>query len=218
MSENERKYKESFGFDSANSKVKEALEHALDIRKFEIGLYWKRAAYFWTLIAVTFAGYFAILSADPGNLRDKEFLSFVIACIGLVFTWAWFLVNRGSKYWQENWENHVDELEDNVIGPLYKTILHRPPQVDFVEKWFIGPSPISVSKINQWVSFFTLLIWIILIFYSFFHPFFLSYTLWIKKLGVGLTTLFFCTIMTLKGKTHTGPQRHSMLKRETKII
>ena len=28
-----------------------ALEHALDIRKFEIELYWKRAAYVWAFIA-----------------------------------------------------------------------------------------------------------------------------------------------------------------------
>jgi tRNA A-37 threonylcarbamoyl transferase component Bud32 len=36
---------------------KEALKQALDIRKFEIDLYWKRATYFWAFIAVSFAGY-----------------------------------------------------------------------------------------------------------------------------------------------------------------
>ena len=36
-----------------------ALERALDIRKFEIDLYWKRAAYFWTFIAATLAGFIA---------------------------------------------------------------------------------------------------------------------------------------------------------------
>ncbi len=39
---------------------KRALERAIDIRKFEIDLYWKRAAYFWTFIAATSAGFFAI--------------------------------------------------------------------------------------------------------------------------------------------------------------
>jgi hypothetical protein len=37
-----------------------ALDAAIKTRNFEIELYWKRAAYFWTLIAVAFAGYFAI--------------------------------------------------------------------------------------------------------------------------------------------------------------
>ncbi|MBV5304022.1 MAG: hypothetical protein JZU70_07475 [Chlorobium sp.] len=61
---NEKEYKESFGIDPENkSKVKKALKHALDIRKFEIELYWKRATYFWALIVVAFTGYFAILGA-----------------------------------------------------------------------------------------------------------------------------------------------------------
>jgi hypothetical protein len=40
-------------------KSKKALDIALDTRKFEISLYWQRAAYFWALIAAAFAGYFA---------------------------------------------------------------------------------------------------------------------------------------------------------------
>jgi hypothetical protein len=105
---NEEDYKRSFGVgrEPDADKARRALEHALDIRKFEIGLYWHRAAYFWTLIAAAFAGYFAILSAD--HLGDKEYLAYIVSWIGGLFTWAWFLVNRGSKLWQENWENHVD--------------------------------------------------------------------------------------------------------------
>ena len=36
---------------------KEALRFALEIRKFEIELYWKRGTYFWAFIAVAFAAY-----------------------------------------------------------------------------------------------------------------------------------------------------------------
>ncbi|MCC9001729.1 MAG: hypothetical protein LM549_03765, partial [Candidatus Competibacter sp.] len=58
----EVKYKSDFGiYPKDRSKLESALEKALDIRKFEIELYWKRAAYFWTLIAAAFAGYFIIL-------------------------------------------------------------------------------------------------------------------------------------------------------------
>lgn len=92
----------------------EALKYALDIRKFEIELYWKRAAYFWTLIAAAFAGYFALRSAE--KLREGPL--FLVTCLGLVLSVAWYLVNRGSKFWQENWERHVDILEDEIIGPL----------------------------------------------------------------------------------------------------
>jgi hypothetical protein len=69
---NEEDYKKSF----EGAKGEKALELALDIRKFEIGLYWQRAAYFWALIAGALAGYFAILSAD--HLNDKEFLAYIV--------------------------------------------------------------------------------------------------------------------------------------------
>ena len=42
----------------------------MDIRKFEIDLYWKRAAYFWAFIAATFAGYFALLGSNVGNVQE----------------------------------------------------------------------------------------------------------------------------------------------------
>ncbi|WP_333653981.1 RipA family octameric membrane protein [Dissulfurispira sp.] len=132
----EKEYRECFGLDAANdSRAAKALDHALDIRKFEIELYWKRAAYFWTLIAAAFAGYFAILGSE--HLKNKEYLAYIVGSIGLLFTWAWFLVNRGSKYWQENWENHVDMLEDKFTGPLYKTVLHR-PRIKMLKDFSLG--------------------------------------------------------------------------------
>src|ERR1035437_2713319 len=81
-----------------------AYKLALEIRRFEIELYWKRTTYFWTLIAATFAGYFAL--ASSGNSRAPGLL-FLVSCIGLVLSTGWYLVNRGSKYWQANWESHV---------------------------------------------------------------------------------------------------------------
>ncbi|MDI1361956.1 hypothetical protein [Methylotenera sp.] len=213
---NEKEYKESFGLSEPKNKEKteKALEHALDIRKFEIGLYWQRATYFWALIAVAFAGYFAILGSE--HLNEKNYLAYIVGCIGLLFTWAWFLVNRGSKYWQENWENHVDMLEDDVIGPLYKTILHRPAESDFVENYITGPAAISASKTNQWVSLFTLFIWLALILHSLpeFNP---IYTISVRHVVVALGTLTFACLMLYKGKTHKGSYHHVAEKRGTKI-
>lgn len=45
-------YEEAF-----RGKEEKALNQALDIRKFEIELYWKRATYFWTFIGATMAGF-----------------------------------------------------------------------------------------------------------------------------------------------------------------
>ena len=216
MSNAEDEYKQSFGLGSPLDKCKteKALNLALDIRKFEISLYWQRAAYFWALIAGAFAAYFAILSAD--HLNDKEYLAYIVSCIGLIFTWAWYLVNRGSKYWQENWENHVDMLEDQVVGPLYKTILERPDDRKASEKHIVGPQAISVSKINLIVSIFTIFIWVALLIHSL-PTFHLAGSMSWKHAGITILTFTFMLFMRLGAKTHLGSHTHVVRKRETKI-
>ncbi len=132
-----------------------ALEHALDIRKFEIELYWKRATYFWTFIGASLGGYVAVQHADRSASSDD--LSVVLTELALVFSFAWYCANRGSKQWQENWENHVDLLENKTIGPLYKTVLLRPSSMSHGLSslgWATEPGPFSVTKINQIVSLF----------------------------------------------------------------
>jgi len=69
-------------FLSDGTKKEKALDHALDIRKFEIELYWKCAAYFWTFIAATLAGYMAIQAVA---IEQKQDLSVVLSCLGFVF-------------------------------------------------------------------------------------------------------------------------------------
>jgi hypothetical protein len=132
----------------------EALKQALDIRKFEIELYWKRGTYFWTLIGAAFAG-FVILEKE-----HQFFASHLVTCLGFLFSLAWYLVNRGSSAWQRNWEAHVDLLEDDITGPLYKTVLeighYRLRDVSGAY-WF------SPSRVNSILSLAMLMVWIILL-------------------------------------------------------
>lgn len=135
---------------------KEALKNILDIRKFEIELYWKRATYFWAFIGATFAGYVTLSNSDTPNNKSL----YAIILLGIVFSLCWYLVNRGSKYWQLNWEKHLDAIEDPEIGPLYKTTIARNY---YKGRWYVlyGPYPFSVSKINILLSFFVLLLWML---------------------------------------------------------
>ncbi len=152
--------------DAFKDKEAEALKQALDIRKFEIELYWKRATYFWAFIAATMAGFLAVQASAASNKQD---LAVILACLGMVFSFGWICVNRGSKFWQENWEKHVDLLEDKVTGPLYKIVLSRNKMEKLSEKaahFITGPSSVSVSKVNQIISFYVFLLWICLLFYS----------------------------------------------------
>lgn len=150
------KYLELFaGNNSAGSRQTEALKHALDIRKFEIELYWKRATYFWTFIGAAFGGFFAVQS-----MRAPFEMAYLLACLGLVFSTAWYFGNRGSKCWQKNWESHVDLLEEEVMGPLYKTGINR-----YAYRFLnlTDAYPFSVSKINQILNLFIIAIWLFLI-------------------------------------------------------
>jgi hypothetical protein len=130
-----------------HEKAKEAFDRAWTTRNFEIDLYWKRATYFWAIIASTFVGYFALVTSEsyvnPDGFNHVEV--YLLICIGFIFSTAWFLINKGSKTWQKNWEVHIDLLEDNFTGPLYKTIN--------------ATRTFSVSKINEIVSFGLILIW-----------------------------------------------------------
>ena len=76
-----------------------------------------------------------------------------------MFSFAWYLVNCGSKFWQANWERHVDLLEDITLGPLYKVI-----SVGGTEETFLtSPGQFSVTKLNQILSVFVTLVWVLLL-------------------------------------------------------
>ncbi len=146
-------YKDCFPINNANSggtndsKKAKAYEAASDIRKFEIGLYWQRTAYFWAFITVIYTAYYHILkdNTDHGALPLVVF-----SFLGLFFSISWFLSNKASKHWQKNWELHMDLLEDDVTGPLYKT--------------YLAERSYSVSKINLAasiiISFFAALLFL----------------------------------------------------------
>ncbi len=192
-------YKEYF-----NSKMKKdssleaTLKQALETRKFEIELYWKRTTYFWAFIASSFAGYFVVLKLT----EFKEF-TIIVSMIGLLFSIGWYLANRGSKYWQKNWETHVDLLEDELIGPLYGTILNPIP---IKLSKITGEYPFSVSKINQILSFSILLIWIYILFYSFDYVFDIYQDeVVVKYINLfSFLTIFIWTLILLIKNAETG--------------
>ncbi len=154
-------YKQDFGLSlpADTERSRKALDLALDIRKFEIELYWKRATYFWAFLAFMLGAYFAVLISKDAPLPARGEALLVISCLGIIFSVAWYFVNRASKFWQENWESHVDLLEDATKGPLYKTVL-KDKNLAF---WKLnGPYNFSVSKLNQLLSLFVVVLFVLL--------------------------------------------------------
>ncbi|WP_249975356.1 hypothetical protein [Vreelandella olivaria] len=198
-------------------KREKTFQYALDTRKFEIDLYWKRATYFWTFIAATFAGYAAIQAAS--SIEDKADLSVILCCLGVLFSFGWHCVNRGSKQWQENWENHVDMLEDEVTGPLFKTVLRRRPAKNWKEhigNSATGPWPISVSGVNQIISMYVVIFWLILLIKSL-RPFSVSAPVdWVHAMLV-ISTFISCIGFVTVGRTFNGAHEHAAKRRQSHI-
>lgn len=192
-------------------KYKEALNRAWKNRDFEIEMYWKRATYFWIFLATTFAGYFALLTVDickVENKMDVYLLELIIICLGIAFSWSWVLVNRGSKKWQENWEAHIDLLEDQVTGPIYKVVKDK------------SGYNYSVSKINEYVSIFVLVIWCSLLVY------FLLKCYSLFRIDTGFTIVAFVILLLIVGffflllrktKTKTKKEMYLFKMREYEI-
>src|SRR5712675_537808 len=84
------------------------LPRSLGVRKFEIDLYWKRATYFWAFQAISFAA--LGLSIKDGEPHIGIAL-LGAAALGALTGFTGWLTAKGSKFWQENWEAHVEMLE-----------------------------------------------------------------------------------------------------------
>ncbi len=205
MTENE--YQQSFEikkFHARKSKQNKnllALEKAHEIRKFEIELYWKRTAYFWAIIAALFGGFLLMASKkDASSPESTNYYLSLLAFTGFIFSYAWFLVNKGSKFWQENWEYHIDCLEDNITGPIHKTVLFRRDNNDIKKMkgmdYILSPESISVSKVNQLVALFTIFVWASLFLSTVF-----SLLNWVGAITIGFIMLFSIRLIYQKCKT-----------------
>lgn len=196
----------------ADTRAGRALAYALDIRKFEIELYWKRATYFWTFIAAAFAGY----GLTYKNLAEQEpWLPLIFSSLGFIFSFAWYLVNRGSKFWQSNWERHVDLLEDMTLGPLYKVVVVT--EDNSSSNPLTSPAQFSVSKLNQILSVFVTTIWLFLFIKSIL-PISISLPIDFYKIIITITTIVFTYLLLIFGKSSNQFNKKGLHERDIKNI
>jgi hypothetical protein len=135
------------------NRLREAYKKAWECRNFEIDKFWSRSAFFWGFIVLIFTGYITLLTKENNSVSQANgYPIFYLMLMGFLFSLAWLLVIKGSKAWQENWEAHIDYLEDYISGPLYKTIW-----LSKEYKYY------SVSKVNEVLAIITMFVWIGLI-------------------------------------------------------
>jgi hypothetical protein len=150
-SELRTQYLRTLGLDGSDGSVKPRLEAALArayaLRNFEIEHYWKRGTYFWAFQVAIFAALGFILG--KAEAKDLHPVSFALAGLGILTSVANALSARGSRFWQNNWEKHIDMLEDQIEGRLYKTV------------WLTSDKSVSfsVSRVNQYLSYYFVVFW-----------------------------------------------------------
>ena len=138
-------------------KIAKALEIAWNTRDFEIKRYWQRATYYWAFITSIFIAYVHVLNSSNLFVHHNLVL-FLVILIGCVFSLAWVLTNISSKFWQNNWEYHINFLESEISGIVYGTLLYKKDRK-------FHP---SISKINFAASCIILLVWITLLTHNLF--------------------------------------------------
>lgn len=202
----EKEYLDIFIKGRTREEIETTYKKAWEAKNFEIEHYWKRANYFWAFQVASFAGYFSVLGSKA-SAENPQVVYFIV-CIGFITALAWAYTNKGSKTWQRHWEIHVDMLENDITGPLYKIVT--------------APKTYSVSKINEIVSKFFLAIWAILainyyvdhLTYRFTTWRNVDYQVWLSSIAV----LYFSTAMsTGYGRGRFGERQVQFYKRKFKV-
>ncbi|GMO15699.1 MAG: hypothetical protein Pg6A_01910 [Termitinemataceae bacterium] len=143
--------------ETARKKRERALERAWQTRDFEIDKFWNRTAFFWGFIAVVFGAFAAVITKTVDVSDSIPYIELYLILLGGIVSVAWLLVVKGSKFWQENWEAHIDRLEDSITGPLYKTVYTK------------GKNAFSVSRINIILAVVVIVVWGLLLVNFFLH-------------------------------------------------
>jgi hypothetical protein len=135
-------------------RTKEDYEKLLDIArgrwKAEIDLLWQRSLFFWGFTVAAFTGYaYFFTKLDYQN-------ALFITCFGLLSSLIWTWINKGSKFWQEYWEQQIKNVNKKV------------PEFDFFDKTkdfklekkgFLGGKHFSPSRLMIALCIYVTLAW-----------------------------------------------------------
>ena len=178
--------------------VDRALAYAMDERKLEIDIYWKRNAFFWTLIAGAMVGFLGL--STPGKV-EPAFLEMrlIVACLGLVFSYSWMLVNVGSGYWQETWWRLIQALEEDEIGPLHSVRLER--------------TSVSATWVNKILSAYVTVVWFVLAYHAFSSAGLTFHLSWTPDIGGAIAGASGFAIMSMTVLAFRRRDSHRVLAR-----
>lgn len=183
---------------TTDEKAEKQLDLSVQTRDIEIELFWKRSLFFWGFIAAAFTGYAALRQANSD-------LALVIACFGMVCAFAWALLNRGSKYWQESWETKVERYEVDVTGKLFA----QEEEIQTNKGCWLQARRYSVSKISIALSDYVFVLWLFVVAGELLRRYApLAVQPWLNECGLILFVFFsliFLVLLLIFGRTSKRP-------------
>ncbi|MEA2875773.1 MAG: hypothetical protein QOF14_969 [Hyphomicrobiales bacterium] len=171
-------------------------EAAEETLKFEIELFWKRSVFFWGFIAAAFVAFSSLYN------KEQPLLVTMIACFGFICSFAWTLVNRGSKYWQDNWQQKLAREATDYFGEESYFFDHAP--VPGQGSWLRG-RPFSVSKLTIALSDFTVVVWSLLLLWLMIGP--KDLPVEPAKIALAAISLSFAVLMFVCGRSSGARRR-----------
>lgn len=169
-----------------------AFEIAHDNRKLEIQLFWQRSLFFWGFVAAALVGYGTSYVRAPG-------IAIILALFGLICSVIWAAGNRGSKYWQEYWEEKVSLYQHYVTGNIFYD--REPKRPKLLEIYAARRT--SVSKLTMALSDYAVALWLVLVMHSLARRFDVGIGLEVKTgaLLFVLLTLAYCFVLLRGSKS-----------------
>jgi hypothetical protein len=147
-------------------------EIAVQTRNFEIDLFWKRSLFFWGFISAAFVAYAGLRKSSPE-------IGLIMGCLGTVCSLSWTLVNRGSKYWQESWEQRIGDLKEDKRANLFAD---EKPVI--LKGHWLSARKYSVSKLVISLSDYVFILWAFLLTSEIFNYFLKPIANNIKRTGL----------------------------------
>lgn len=144
----------------AKMNYKDAYFKAIEIRNFEIELFWKRSLFFWGFVSAAFIAYATfstsgsiktttkrenitwlisetVITEETTKSDQENLYSLLIACFGFICSFVWTLANRGNKQWQENWEITISNLEAKLFINENGDIKYRQKDFHYNNNFFL---------------------------------------------------------------------------------
>lgn len=151
---------------------KKLYKEAWECRNFEISHLWQRSIFLGAFLLAIAGGYGNTLlkvyvpESPITNFWKSQLILYGLCWLGIVFSFLWIMMAKGSKYWYERYEANICYFQEKFISsevdadvPYYgensKIEHNKLSQNIFSTK----PAHYSVSKVNICIGIVSLVAW-----------------------------------------------------------